>query len=308
MVLEGIYAPVPTPFDGTSGDIRPDMMTANVSRWADTSLDGLVICGSNGEMPFVTTEERAVMVRAARSALESAGCQKYIMAGTFSHSTRETAECCAVCAEAGADAVLILPPYYFKSDAMASALRFFEDIAEASPVPVVLYNMPANTGVSLDVATIKKLSSHPNIIGVKDTSGDMTQMCYLANECGEDFSVFCGSGNFFLPALSVGAKGGTLAVANIYPEATRKLMRAYKNCKMEKARSLQYRLMIASDLLTRQLGVPGLKAAMDYVGLYGGPCRRPLIDLDGAAGERLFAALDATRLDKHETWRCPDPK
>ena len=307
MVFEGIYAPVPTPFDKTSGDIRPDMMAANAARWAETSLDGLVICGSNGELPFTTIAERAAMVRAARAALESADCEKYVIAGAFAHSTRETVECCAVCADAGADAVLMLPPHYFKSNAMASALRFFEDVADASPIPVVLYNMPANTGVSLDAATIKKLSPHPNIIGVKDTSGDMTQMCYLANECGDDFAVFCGSGNFFLPALSLGAKGGTLAVSNIYPEAARKLLRAYKNRKMEKARSLQYRLMIASDLLTRQLGIPGLKAAMDYVGLYGGPCRPPLMDLEAEAGRRLFDALDATGLDKYEAWRCPKP-
>jgi len=307
MVLEGIYAPVPTPFDEISGDIRPDMMSANVKKWAETSLDGLVICGSNGEMPFTTIDERSALVRAARGALESVKRSKYILAGAFAHSTRETALCCAVCADAGADAVLMLPPHYFKSDAMASALRFFEDVADASPIPILLYNMPANTGVNLDSATIKKLSGHPNIIGIKDTSGDMTQMCYLTNECEDGFSVFCGSGNFLLPALSLGAKGGTLAVSNVYPEAARKLMRAYKNRKMEKARSLQYRLMLASDLLTRQLGVPGLKAAMDRAGLYGGPCRAPLADLDGASREKLFAALDATGLDKYEAWRRPKP-
>ena len=305
MVFEGIYAPVPTPFDNVSGDIRPDLMAANVTRWAETSLDGLVICGSNGELPFTTAAERAAMIRAARSALESAGRSKYIVAGAFAHSTRETIECCAVCAGEGADAVLMLPPHYYKSGAMASALKFFEEVADASPIPVILYNMPANTGVSLDAPTIRKLSFHRNIIGVKDTSGDMTQMCYLANECAEGFAVFCGSGNFFLPSLSLGARGGTLAVANIFPEAARKLMRAYKDGNMDEARSLQYRLMLASDLLTRQLGIPGLKAAMDRAGLYGGPCRPPLMDLDGAAGEKLFEALDAAGLDEYETWRCP---
>ena len=306
MILEGIYAPVPTPFDKISGDALPGMMAENVSKWAGTSLDGLVICGSNGELPFTTERERADLVRAARDALNGSRVPKYIIAGTFMHSTRDTIECCAACAGAGADAVLMLPPHYFKSDAMKTAVKFFEDIADASPIPLVLYNMPANTGVSLDAATVKNLSPHPNIIGIKDTSGDMTQMCYLVNECAPGFSVFCGSGNYFLPALSLGVSGGTLAVSNLYPESARKLLNAYKNRETESAKIihiLHYRLMRASDLLTRQFGVPGLKAAMDRAGLYGGPCRPPLMDLGNETREKLFSALDAAGLDEYENWR-----
>ncbi|MDR3076092.1 MAG: dihydrodipicolinate synthase family protein [Synergistaceae bacterium] len=303
MILAGIYAPVPTPFDEISGGARPDMMAENISKWAGTSLDGFVICGSNGELPFTTIRERADLTRAAREALEKSRVPKYIIAGTFMHSTRETTECCAACADAGADAVLMLPPHYFKADAMKTAVKFFEDVAGASPIPVVLYNMPANTGVSLDATTVKKLSPHPNIIGIKDTSGDMTQMCYLVNECAPGFSVFCGSGNYFLPALSLGASGGTLAVSNLYPESARKLLDAYKNRETEAAKNLHYRLMRASDLLTRQFGVPGLKAAMDRAGLYGGPCRPPLMNLGDENREKLFSALDAAGLDGFENWR-----
>jgi 4-hydroxy-2-oxoglutarate aldolase len=303
MILEGIYAPVPTPFDHESGDIRPDKMSENVTRWAKTSLDGLVICGSNGELPFTSEYERASLTGAAKAALTKERSDKKIIVGAFMHSTRETISCCQASATAGADAALLLPPHYFKSGGMKIARKFFEEVADISPIPIVLYNMPANTGINLDAPTIKALSAHQNIIGVKDTSGDMTQMCYITNECEQNFSVFCGSGNYLLPSLTLGAKGGTLAVANLYPESARALVEAYKNRDTEKMRKLQYKLMLASDLLTRQFGVPGLKAAMSRAGLYGGPCRSPLSDLSVEDGKKLFEALDTTSLDQFEKWR-----
>ncbi|MDR3279644.1 MAG: dihydrodipicolinate synthase family protein [Synergistaceae bacterium] len=303
MVLEGIYAPIPTPFDAASGDILPGAMEENVTRWAVTTLDGLVVCGSNGELPFVSMDERASLVRAAKNAVARAKSGMNIIAGTFMNATRDAIECCKVCEGAGADAALMLPPHYFKASGMVGARKFFEDVANASPIPVVLYNMPANTGVNIDAATIKQLSAHPNIIGVKDTSGDMTQMGYIANDHHENFSVFCGSGNYFLPALSLGASGGTLAVANLYPESARFLLQAYVRGENEEARKLQYRLMSASDLLTRQYGVPGIKAAMDRAGLYGGPCRAPMGDLPDDAKRKLFESLDATGLEEYEKWR-----
>ncbi|MDR1915581.1 MAG: dihydrodipicolinate synthase family protein [Synergistaceae bacterium] len=303
MILEGIYAPVPTPFDLKSGDISHSAMEDNIRRWAVTSLNGLVICGSNGELPFISVSERAELTRTAKLALEKSGVDKKIITGTFMHSTRETIDCSVRAADAGADAVLILPPHYFKAAGMSGAKKFFEETANSSPIPIVLYNMPGNTGVNLDAETVIELSRHPNIIGVKDTSGDMTQMCRIANECGENFSVFCGSGNYLLPSLAVGASGGTLAVANLYPESAARLLKACMESDMPRARALQYRLMLASDALTRKFGVPGLKASMDRAGLYGGPCRSPLSDLGDDEKHRLFDALDSTGLDEYESWR-----
>jgi 4-hydroxy-2-oxoglutarate aldolase len=226
-------------------------------------------------------------------------------------TTEETVACCRAAADAGADAVLVLPPHYFKGQGMPGAAKFFADVAGASPIPVVLYNMPANTGVDMDVETILALAEHPNIIGVKDTSGNMTKLGYLTagadrikEKHGRGFSIFCGSGNYFLSALSTGTSGGTLAIANLYPESCRELMRLHRSGTIQRAMELQRLLLIASDAVTARFGVPGLKAAMDRAGLYGGGCRAPLMSLGDEAREKLFCALDLVReLDVREVWR-----
>jgi 4-hydroxy-2-oxoglutarate aldolase len=303
MKLEGIYAPIPTPFEAGGEEIAAEKLADNLRVWAKSSLTGLVLCGSNGELPFIETDERALVTRTARETLSACRSGKKIIVGAFMNSTMGTIECCKRVADAGADAVLLLPPHYFKGDGMPGAIKFFEAAADASPIPVVLYNMPGNTGVGLDVDTILHLSRHPNVIGIKDTSGDITQMAYLCAAQREDFSVFTGSGNYFLPSLALGASGGTLAVSNLYPEACRALFNLFAEKKTEEARALQYRVLIASDALTRKFGVPGLKAAMDRAGMYGGPSRAPLLPLGGDKRQKLFKMLDEANLDCFETWR-----
>jgi 4-hydroxy-2-oxoglutarate aldolase len=166
--------------------------------------------------------------------------------------------------------------------------------------------MPANTGVDIELSAMLQLAAHPNIIGVKDTSGNMTKFGYLAAAVESqnlDFSVLCGSGNYLLPALSIGASGGTLAVANLYPESCVKLLETYRNGDVKAAKILQRRILLASDALTAKFGVPGLKAAMDRADLYGGPCRAPLMSLDEAERQKLFGILDEADLDSLEGWR-----
>lgn len=306
MRLEGIYAPIPTPFEEGTEEISINNFERNLEKWAASSMDGAVVCGSNGELPFIEMDERALMVRTTKKIFSDteAGKNKKIVVGAFMNSTKATIECCEKTADEGADAALLLPPHYFKAGGMPGAIKFFEAVADASPIPIVLYNMPANTGVNLDVDTILHLSKHPNVIGIKDTSGDMTQMAYLCAAQRDDFSAFCGSGNYFLPSLTLGASGGTLAVANLYPEASRKLMELYNENKMTEARALQYRVLLASDAMTRKFGVPGLKRAMDRVGMYGGPCRAPLSSLPEEKVQKLFALLDEADLEGFErAWR-----
>ncbi|MDR3331113.1 MAG: dihydrodipicolinate synthase family protein [Synergistaceae bacterium] len=310
MKLEGIYAPVPTPFkpDG-SEEIFIDAFRDNLKKWAGTSLAGVVICGSNGELPFTSMDERALLTKTAREILGTSSTSrasetsKKIVAGTYMNTTKDTILCCKNAADAGADAALLLPPHYFKGQGMPAAIKFFEAVADKSPIPVILYNMPGNTGVNLDSETILHLADHPNIIGVKDTSGDLGQMCYIASTSGKNFSAFSGSGNYLLPAMSVGASGGTLAVANLYPESCQKLMETFKNRRLDEALDLQRRVLTASDALTRKFGVPGLKLAMDRAGLYGGPCRAPLQPLGEETKKKLFALLDESNLDPFEKWR-----
>ena len=303
MKLEGIYAPIPTPFEGADEAISAARLAENMGKWVRSSLTGFVVCGSNGELPFLDPDERSLVTRTVKESLLEHRSEKKIVVGTFMNTTKGTIECCKSVADVGADAGLLLPPHYFKGGGMPGAIRFFEAVADASPIPVVLYNMPGNTGVSLDTETIVHLSAHPNVIGVKDTSGDMTQMGYLCGAQNENFSAFCGSGNYFLPSLALGASGGTLAVSNLYPEACRKLLDLYRGGEMQEARALQYRILLASDALTRRFGVPGLKVAMDRIGMYGGISRAPLMPLSDEKRTKLFEALDQADLDGFETWR-----
>ena len=303
MYLEGIYAPIPTPFekDG-SEEIAWGEYRGNLEKWKKSPLAGLVVCGSNGELPFLDSGERASLTKMAREVMGEGNDRKKVVTGTHCASAKHTVECSKMAADAGADATLLLPPHYFKGQGMPAVIAYFEKVADMSPIPVVLYNMPGNTGVNMDVATILHLADHPNIIAIKDTAGDMTQLAYLTMRTASDFSVFCGSGNYLLPALTLGVAGGTLAVSNIYPGACVKLLDMYRANRMDETRDLQRRIMKVSDAVTRKWGVPALKVAMDARGFYGGPCRLPLLPLDDAVSQKVRGILDEADLDQYEDW------
>ncbi len=267
--------------------------------WKESALDGIVICGSNGEMPFVTQDER---VELTEIAAEEAEGKLMLMSGAHFPSTRETISCAKALASAGAGSLLLLPPHYFKGNQTA-ILNYFVEVADSSPVPIFIYNMPANTGVDIDTETIIAASQHPNIKGIKDTSGNMTKMGYLAAAAPEDFSVFGGTGNWFLPALSMGACGGTMAASILYPNTCRRIYTLFHENNVRDAMELQARLLPVSDALTRRFGVPGLKAALDSKGMKGGPCRSPLLPVSDKVKNEIIMILDSSGLDKYETWR-----
>ena len=298
MEWKGIYAPLPTPFDEEGGLDLP-ALRRNLDAWARSPLDGLVLCGSNGELPFLEPQERVLVTRTVRDHL---GDRFPLVVGAHLPTTRGTLDLADRLADAGADALLLLPPHYFKGDP-EGIRRYFTDVADRSPLPVMLYNMPANTGVNLGTDLILSLAAHPRIPAVKDTGGDITQLTALCARRPEGFSVFCGSGNYYLPALAVGAQGGTLAVANLYPGACDALRRAFREGRTEEARDLQHRILGISEALTRRFGVPGLKALMDRKGLYGGPCRLPLRPADPESVRRILEADEEAQLEAWEAWR-----
>ena len=299
MKLEGIYAPITTSFF-EDGEIHYDALKQNLEKWKNSGLDGLVVCGSNGELPFIEFEERVKLTHICKKEMQE---KAHIVTGIHYPSTRETIACAKAVADAGCEAGLLLPPSYFKGQGMPGIIHYFETVADASPIPLILYNMPGNTGVNMDAATMLHLAQHPRIIGVKDTAGDMTQLGTLCARAPKGFSIFAGSGNYFLPALSFGVMGGTLAVANLYPVACRKLVDLYKAGAMEEARHLQYKLLAISDAITRRFGVPGLKVAMDSRNLFGGPCRSPLMPVSESVKAEILNILDKAALDSDETWR-----
>ena len=298
MKITGIFAPVPTPF-ASDGSLDIEAWRINLRIWKESALDGIVICGSNGEMPFVTQQERVALTEIAA---EEAGGKLMLMAGAHFPSTRETISCAKALAAAGAGSLLLLPPHYFKGNQTA-ILNYFTEVADNSPVPIFLYNMPANTGVDMETETMIAASLHPNIKGIKDTSGNMTKLGYLVAAAPEGFSVFGGTGNWFLAALSMGACGGTMAASILYPNTCRKIYTSFHENNMKEAMELQSKLLPVSDALTRRFGVPGLKAALDSKVMKRGPCRSPLLPVSDEVKKEIIKILDNSGLDKYETWR-----
>ena len=300
MELRGIYAPIPTPFD-REGNIAWDALDGNLEKWLASPLDGFVVGGSNGEFPLLSFDERVELTR--RVSLKTAG-KIPIVTGAHCPSLQETLALCRAAAAAGTDAVPVLPPHYYKRQNSNETLRaYFWKIADSSPVPVILYNMPANTGFNLTPECVREVSEHPGIIGIKDTSGDIVQITRLCLESRTGFSIFVGSGGFFLPGLAVGCTGGTLAVANLLPAACSRMMKLLQSGEVLAAREIQHRILLLNHSVTKGFGIPGLKIALDGIGLYGGPCREPLPELSPAAREEVLRLLAETNLLEKGEWR-----
>jgi len=218
--------------------------------------------------------------------------EKIFMAGTGCQSTRQTIELTNKAAEAGADVALVLNPAYYKNAINQAALvNHFKRVADASSIPVMIYNMPANTGIDMDAETIHEISRHPNVIGLKDSGGNVTKLGDIHRMCGEDFRIMAGGAGFFLPALTVGATGGILALANVSPRMCIDLYRMFLQGEMEQARQLQVILIPLNSAITRKWGIPALKEAMDMLGMYGGPAREPLLPLDQERKDELKELL-----------------
>ena len=281
MQLKGVFAAAATPFD-TAGEIDLAGFRRNAEFLLDAPLAGLVIFGSTGEGLLVAAGERPAVLEVAREQLGD----RLLLAGTGAESTRETIRLCRDAAGAGADAVLVHPPGYFRSLMTPEALfEHFTRVADESPVPVLLYQVPVPfRSVDLDVPLIVRLARHPNIVGVKDSTGDPAPLEELARSCGDGFSVIVGTAAVLLDALDAGASAGILALAAFAPQECTEIYRLWQAGERAEAARLQ---AVAAELHRSVVGrysVPGVKAALDFLGLAGGAPRSPLRAL--GAGER----------------------
>ncbi len=293
MDLSGIYPPLPTPFS-PDGSLDLAGLAANLKSLADEPLAGFVLGGSNGEFSSLTLDERVEVVRAARQHLGPGRC---VIAGAGLESTAATIALTRRMAEAGADAALVVTPGYFRSRMTTPALdAHFRSVADASPLPVILYSVPANTGVDLPVEAVVSLSSHPNILGLKDSGGDITKFGRMALECRPGFQLLAGSAGFLLPALAIGAVGGIMALANIAPRQLRRVLDAFQARDLPGARAAQLPLILANTAVTTRYGVAGLKAALDLLGRVGGLPRPPLLPLVPAERRDLVDILSRAGL------------
>lgn len=288
MDLRGVFTPIATPFEGDES-LALKELRGNLARWNETPLSGYVVLGSNGEFRMLDEGERLTVLRAAREEIPQS---KLMIAGTGEESTRQTIMRTRQAADIGADAAIIVNPSYYKGMMTPSVLaRHYLVIAEASPIPIMLYNMPLATGIDMSRDTIIECSRHPNIVGMKDTSGNMPKMGEIINNVSEGFAVLAGSMSFFLPALAIGAVGGILALGNIAPAECMELYELATAGELDQARALHRRLLPVNQAITARWGLGGLKAALEMRGWYGGPPRSPLVPLGDAGRAELTAII-----------------
>ncbi len=288
--LQGIYAPTTTPFDHNS-DMYKIKVQHNIEKWNRTGLAGYVVCGSTGEAVYLSTEER---IQQFAWYAEFSTPEKTLIAGTGLESARETIKLTNKAAELGFKAALVLTPNYFTS-LMAkpeSQLLFFRTVADQSKIPVLLYNYPQVTGIALEPDTVAKLAEHPNIVGMKDSSGDLEgTKRYLAAAAAPTFQVLTGSSTCLADSLASGCPGAILALANPIPFACLSIYEANRKREYDAAQDWQNRILQASKLLSSKYGVPGVKHAMDLKGYYGGVPRIPLAPLTAAGKAEVEAAF-----------------
>ena len=268
----GLFTPVATPF--VRGVPDESGLAGTIRHWMETGLRGIVVLGSNGEAAHLEDHEADRLVEVARSAVP---LDRVLMAGTGRDGTKATIEATRRAAKSGVDAVLVRTPAFFKGQMTPDAfVRQYQLSADASPVPVLLYNVQAHTGVSLTPATVERLAQHPNIVGIKESGGDIGQIAELVSRTPDGFAVLAGSATTFFPALCVGAAGGVLALAGLVPDLCFRLMTLVTEGRLAEARALQRRLNPLARSVGSTYGVPGIKAALDLVGLAGGAPREPL--------------------------------
>ncbi|XP_029949803.1 4-hydroxy-2-oxoglutarate aldolase, mitochondrial [Salarias fasciatus] len=283
--LSGIYPPIATPFTARE-EVDYRKLEENLQKYAEIPFRGLVVQGSNGEYPYLSDQERVEVVKAVRRSLPK---EKLLMAGSGCESTRATIQLTERMAAAGADAALVVTPCFYKGKMDSRALiQHFTVVADSSPVPVVLYSVPANTGLELPLDAVTQLAQHPNIRGVKDSGGDITRIGLIVHKTqAQDFQVLAGSAGFLMAAYCVGAVGGVCALANVLGQELCELERLCVSGRWEEARDLQQRLIEPNAAVTRKLGVPALKQAMEWFGFHGGACRSPLQPLTDAETQQL---------------------
>ncbi|KAI4182453.1 MAG: hypothetical protein L6R41_005964 [Letrouitia leprolyta] len=286
LLRSGVYVPTVTFFHDDTEDLDLSTITKHAVRLAQAGVAGLTTQGSNGEAVHLTHQERKLVTKASRNALDNAGYQSLpIIVGCGSQSTRETIELCREAMTSGGDYALVLPPSYYKAMYKPESLvEFFKEVAEASPIPILIYNYPgAVAGIDIDSDVITKLAEHPNIVGCKLTCGNTGKLGRIAStvhavtpsESGSGFMCMGGSADFTLQTLVVGGSGIIGGLGNIAPRACVRIIELYKTGKMDEAKKLQA-IVARGDWAAISGGIVGTKSALETYYGYGGFARKPL--------------------------------
>lgn len=275
--LSGLFVPVTTPFDPVTGDVAPVSFRENLRRWLETPINGYVIFGSTGEGALLDEEEKIRLADYARDVVPS---MRPLIAGAGAESTRAVIRLCQRFAATGADAVLVHPPSYFGVSLSPADLRdHYIAVADASRVPVVVYHMPKFTHVILEPGLMGELARHENIVGIKDSSGDLKMFADYTDACGDECQLFVGNGALLYAALELGGAGGIMALGLLAPEEYADILTHYREGRLHEAGQIQERLAPAHKKIVGGFGARGVKVGLDLKGWHGGPPRRPLSPL-----------------------------
>lgn len=295
--LGGILLPFPTPFN-LDGQTDTRALCSNIEKWNGTGIAGHVLLGSTGERVHMDERECLELIESARASVPD---HLSFIVGAGQQSARATTLEVRRVAEAGADALLVITPHFYRAEMTQGVLvRYYLEVADASPVPVVLYSVPQLTNVTLAPETIARLSEHENIVGVKDSSGDVLALAETVRLVPEDFAVLTGNGSALYPALCVGARGGILAIGCIAPRLAVEIYEAFERGAHERAARAQQRLTILTRGVLGRYGISGLKAALDMLGYTGGRVRAPLQDASEEARREIASVLKETGLSDDE--------
>jgi 4-hydroxy-2-oxoglutarate aldolase len=290
MKLQGIYPPITTPFDH-HGDVYRSKLQHNVEKWNRTALSGYCVCGSTGESVMLTPEEKTLIWEIVA---QHAAPDKLLIAGTGAESVRETVALTNRAAEIGYRLAMVRTPHYYRNllNKPESQILYFRAVADQTKIPVMIYNWPQATGLDIAPEAVAKLSEHPNIIAIKESSGSLEKVMQMIREVQPGFQVLVGSAPTLYPSFVVGAAGAVLAFANAAPYATITIWEAFRTREMEAAADWQNRIGRAAYLVTAKYGVPGLKYAMDRNGYYGGNPRLPLCPPSPEAKREIDEAFE----------------
>jgi len=264
--------PIPTPFVGD--EVAYGKLQENIEKWNGTDLSGYVVYGSNGESAYLTREEKLKIVEAVKDCIAD---DKKMIVGSGTDSLKETIYLTNEAAARGADAALILTPNYYKPQMKHAAfIRFYTAVADAADIPVLIYDVPKFSGVHIEPAAVIELSQHPNIVGIKCSAGNIAEISEIAHRSAEGFATLVGTASVIYAGMCVGGAGGIIALAVVAPAASVEIYKSAQAGDHEKALKLQMQFLATDRAETAKFGIPGLKAALDKLGYYGGPVRCPL--------------------------------
>ncbi len=293
-MIKGIMPPIATPF--INNEVAFEKLKENLSRWNKTELSGYVVFGSNGESVYLARDEKLKLIEFVKNNIPD---NKNLIAGTGSDSIKETIALTNDAAKYGAETALILTPSFYKGQMKHEAfIKYFTQIADNIKIPLLIYNVPKFTGVSIEAETVAELAKHKNIIGIKNSEENVARLSEIINLTSKDFLTIVGTASVLYPGLCMGASGGILALANIAPNECIQIYNYVQTDKHTEAKNLQLKMLAANKAVTAKYGVAGLKAALDLTGFFGGEPRSPLSGLTKPQKEDLINILKKAEIIK----------